>query len=166
MIVVCACNIIPEPFGMNCRPIPSCLVSQCSVLLQVYSTIDGAIDRFKKQPINPEMQQAMPSHPQPAYQYPATGTAAAPHPDPAYQAAAAGPQYAGVPYDANAYASGQYAAYPQQYQQPYAAAAANGTAAAQPGMCSSDLCVRLHVLLLYWQRSLTAARHIDTCAVL
>ena len=99
--------------------------------VQVYSTIDGAIDRFKKQPVNPEMQQAMPSQHQPAYAYPA---AAASYPDPAYQAAAVGAQYAGVPYDATAYSNGQYAAYPpQQYQQPYAGAAATDGSAAAPG---------------------------------
>lgn len=100
-----------------------------SLLSQVFSTIDAAIDKFKRQPVNPDMQQAVPS--QPAYPYPVAGAAAGAYPAPSYQAAAA--QYAGAPYDASAYAAGQYPAYPQQqYQQPYAASAsANGAVATQ-----------------------------------
>ena len=102
--------------------------------LQVFSTIDAAIDKFKRQPINPETQQALPSHPQAAYQYPVTNAAA--YSDTSYPAAAAPAQYTGAPYDASAYAAGQYAAYPQQqYQQAYAptgsAAAANVPGASQ-----------------------------------
>ena len=108
----------------------------------MFSSIDGAIDKFKKQPVNPEMQQAMPLHPQAAYPYPVAGATAAAYPDPSYQAAPGGAQYAGAPYDANAYAGGQYAAYPQQYQQSYGAAAANGSAAAQPGVCALGFCVQ------------------------
>lgn len=98
-----------------------------SLLLQVFSTIDAAIDRFKRQPVNKDMQQAMPSQQQ-AYPYSVAGATAGPYSDPSYQAAA---QYAGAPYDASA--AGQYPAYPQQqYQQPYAATAvANGAAAPQ-----------------------------------
>lgn len=104
---------------------------------KVFSTLDAAIDKFKRQPINPETQQALPSNHQPAYQYPVT-TADAAYSNPSYPAAAAAAQYTGAPYDASAYAGGQYAAYSQQqYQQPYAptaaATAANVPAASQPG---------------------------------
>ncbi|KAL3162429.1 hypothetical protein ABBQ32_010098 [Trebouxia sp. C0010 RCD-2024] len=108
---------------------------------KVFSTIDAAIDKFKRQPINPETQQAMPSHNQAAYQYPVAATNAA-YPDTSYPATAAPAQYTGAPYDASAYA-GQYAAYPQQqYQQPYApagsAAVANVPAAVQGGSTGYD----------------------------
>ena len=97
--------------------------------MQVFPTIDAAIDKFKRSPIPPDAQQAAPSHHQATYQqYPAAGSRAAPvayqDPHTSYPAAA-GTQYAGTAYDASAYPSGQYGAYPQQqYQQPYAAPAA------------------------------------------
>ena len=100
-------------------------------MLQVVSTIDAAIDNFKRNPVPLEMQAGAPQHQAP-YQHPTAGATAVPgayqDPQTAYPAAAgATAPYAGAAYSAAPYSHGQYGAYPQQpYQQPYAAAAAQG----------------------------------------
>lgn len=101
-------------------------------MLQVVSTIDAAIDKFKRNPVPLEMQAGAPQHQVPYQQYPTAGSTAVPgayqDPQTAYPAAAgATAPYAGAAYNAAAYSHGQYGAYSQQpYQQPYAAAAAQG----------------------------------------
>ena len=107
----------------------------------MFTSIDGVIDKFKRQPVPPEIPQAAPVHQPDVYQqHPA---AAAPAAAATYQAAqpaaCAAAQYAAPAYNAGAYPNAQYAAYPQQqqYQQPYAAAA-NGT---QPSQGKWQLCL-------------------------
>ncbi len=103
-----------------------------SDMLQVVSTIDAAIDKFKRNPVPLEMQAGAPQHQAPYQQFPTAGSTAVPgayqDPQTAYPAAAgATAPYAGAAYNAAPYSHGQYGAYPQQpYQQPYAAAAAQG----------------------------------------
>lgn len=101
--------------------------------MQVVSTIDAAIDKFKREPIPPEMQATASHHAAPYQPYPAVGSRAVlGDPQASYPAAAgAAAPHVGAAYTAGAYANGQYGAYPQQqYQQPYSVAA---TAAAVPG---------------------------------
>ncbi|KAL0039173.1 hypothetical protein WJX77_010168 [Trebouxia sp. C0004] len=98
---------------------------------KVVSTIDAAIDKFKRNPVPLEMQAGAPQHHAPYQQYPTAGSTAVSgayqDPQNAYPAAAgATVPYAGAAYNA-AYSHGQYGGYSQQpYQQPYAAAAAQG----------------------------------------
>ena len=100
-------------------------VQATACALQVFTSIDGVIDKFKRQPVPPEIAQAAPVHQPDVYQqHPAAAAAAYPAAQPAAYPAA---QYAAPAYNAGAYPNAQYAAYlQQQYQQPYAAAA-NGT---------------------------------------
>ncbi len=103
-----------------------------SDLLQVVSTIDAAIDKFKRNPVPLEMQAGAPQHQAPYQHHPTAGATAVPgayqDPQTAYPATAgATAPYAEAVYIAAPYSQGQYGAYPQQpYQQPYAAAAAQG----------------------------------------
>lgn len=91
------------------------------------------------------MQAGAPQHQAPYQHHPTAGATAVPgayqDPQTAYPAAAgATAPYAGAAYNAAPYSHGQYGAYPQQpYQQPYAAAAAQGESvllkAALPEKC-------------------------------
>ena len=105
-------------------------------ILQVYPTIDAVCNKFKAQPINPELAQqaaVMATQYGVAYQQPAASSKApSAYPqDPAYGAAAGASQYSQAAYATNPYANGQYPvhAQPGYAGQPYAAAAANGAAA-------------------------------------
>lgn len=144
-------------------------------MLQVYPSIDAVCNKFKAQPVNPELAQqaaAMASQYGTAYQQPAAPPKAAAtgyQHDPAYAAGA--PQYAAGAYAAGPYANGQYAAHaqPGYAAQPYAAAAANGAAPSNGGLpiyvvlCTGD--DELRKLSCLWQGSGTlacsvAAQHI------
>ena len=114
-------------------------------MLQVVSTIDAAIDKFKRNPVPPEMQAGAPQHQAPYQQFPTAGATAVPgyeDPQAAYPAAAgATAPYAGAAYNAAPYSQGQYGAYPQQpYQQPYAAAAAQGESVRRKQLCQRHTC--------------------------
>lgn len=104
-------------------------------MLQVYPTIDAVCNKFKAQPVNPELAQqasAMAAQYGAAYPHaaaPSKAASAGYQQDPTYAAAAS--QYAAGGYAAGAYGNGQYPAHaqPGYAAQPYAAAAANGAAA-------------------------------------